>query len=256
MNLQLITSHIMKKLPESPVSAVILGSGLGELINIMEKTISISYKDIPNYPYSNISGHAGKWIFGYFNNKPIICASGRCHYYEGFSIQEITLSVSVAYSLNVQSLFITNAAGCLKRDWDIGNLMLITGYLDYSFRVNSNRPVIVHFNRDTEKQNQVREIASETGIILREGIYTWVNGPSYETTAEIRDIISLGGNAVGMSTVPEIIKAHELEMDIIGISCLTNYGAGMDKVRLSHKDVLETSRKMQKNFSKLIFNIT
>ena len=103
----------MNKLPESPKFAMILGSGLGEIVKSMKKTISIPYRDIPNYPCSNISGHASKWIFGYYNNKPIICASGRCHYYEGFSIQEITLSVSVAYSLNVQSLFITNAAGCL-----------------------------------------------------------------------------------------------------------------------------------------------
>ena len=133
--------------------------------------------------------------------------------------------------------------------------MLITGYLDYSFIENSNQPVIVHFDGDAEKQNKVREIASDIGIILREGIYAWVHGPSYETSAEIRDIISLGGNAVGMSTVPEIIKACKLEMDIIGISCLTNYGAGMDEVRLSHKNVLETSRKMQKKFSKLLLNI-
>ena len=255
MNLQLITSLIMNKLPEAPKFAIILGSGLGGIVNNMEKTISIQYRDIPKYPCSNILGHAGKWIFGYVNNKPIICASGRCHYYEGYSMQGITLPVSIAHSLGVHSLFISNAAGCLTKEWEIGDLMLITGYLDYSFRENSNRPVIVPFDMVSEKQNIARKIATNRGILLREGIYTWTIGPSYETLVEIQDIISLGGNAVGMSTVPEMMKAHELELDVIGISCLTNYGAGMYGAKLSHKDVLETSSQMQNIFSKLLFEI-
>ena len=133
--------------------------------------------------------------------------------------------------------------------------MLITSYMDYTFRENSNPPVIVSFDRNTEQQKKIIETASEAAILLREGIYTWVLGPSYETPAEIRDIISLGGNAVGMSTVPEMMKARELELDVIGISCLTNYGAGMDRSKLSHKDVLETSSRIQEIFSKLLIEI-
>ena len=133
--------------------------------------------------------------------------------------------------------------------------MLITGYLDYTFRENSNPPTIVSFDRDTEQQKKIIETASDAAILLRKGIYTWTLGPSYETPAEIRDIISLGGSAVGMSTVPEMMKARELELDVIGISCLTNYGAGMDGSNLSHKEVLETSSRIQEYFSKLLIKI-
>ena len=133
--------------------------------------------------------------------------------------------------------------------------MLITGYLDYTFRGNSDPPVIVSFDRNTEQLKRVREAASDIGILLKEGIYTWALGPSYETPAEIQDIISLGGNAAGMSTVPEMMKAQKLKLDVIGISCLTNYGAGIDGAQLSHKDVLEISNRVQGNFSKLLLEI-
>ena len=245
----------MNKFPEAPQSAVILGSGLGKFIDNIKGTLSIPYTDIPNYPRSTVLGHAGEWVFGYINNKPIICASGRFHYYEGFSLEKVTLPILVANSLGCQLLIITNAAGCLKKKWEIGDLMLITGYLDYTFRGNSDPPLIVSFDKNTEQLKRVRETASDTGILLKEGIYTWVLGPSYETPAEIQNIISLGGNAVGMSTVPEMMKARELELDVIGISCLTNYGSGMDGSKLSHKDVLETSSRIQEIFSKLLIEI-
>ena len=255
MNLQSITSLIMNKLPESPQSAVILGSGLGKFVDNMKETIVIPYKDIPQYPHSTILGHAGEWIFGYINNKPILCSSGRFHYYEGFSMQEVTLPISVIHSLGCQSLIITNAAGCLKKEWEIGDLMLITGYLDYTFRGNSDLPAIVSFDKNTEQLKRVRKIASDLGILLKEGIYTWTLGPSYETPAEIQDIISLGGNAVGMSTVPEMIKAKELGLEVIGISCLTNYGAGMQHTTLSHYDVLEISSRAHGKISSFLLGI-
>ena len=255
MNLQSITSLIMNKLPESPQSAVILGSGLGKFVDNMKETIVIPYKDIPQYPHSTILGHAGEWIFGYINNKPIICASGRFHYYEGYSIEEVTLPVLVVHSLGCQSLIISNVAGCLKKEWKIGDFMLITGYLDYTFMKNSDQPTIVFLDRDTKQQKKIRKTAADKGILLKEGNYTWTIGPSYETHAEIQDIISIGGDAVGMSTVPEMMKAHKLELDFLGFSFLTNYGAGMNGVKLSHKEVLETSNKAQEIFSKLLFGI-
>ena len=133
--------------------------------------------------------------------------------------------------------------------------MLITGYLDYTFRVNSDPPGIVLFDRNTKTQKKVKKIASELSISLKEGIYTWTLGPSYETPAEIQDIISLGGHAVGMSTVPEIMKAEELGLEVVGISCLTNYGSGMESGILSHEKVLEITSKVQGDFSKLLLNI-
>ena len=255
MNLQSITSQIMNKLPEPPQSAVILGSGLGKFVDSMKETLTIPYSDILEHPRSTVPGHAGEWVFGYINNKPIICASGRFHYYEGFTMKEVTLPVSVVHSLGCQSLIITNAAGSLKKEWEIGDLMLITGYLDYTFRRNSSSPVVIPFYKNTKKQNKIKKIASDVDIFLREGIYSWTLGPSYETSAEIQDIILLGGNAVGMSTVPEMMKARELGLDFIGISCLTNYGAGIKGAMLSHEDILKTSSQSQRNLSKLLINI-
>ena len=246
---------ILSKLPEPPHSAAILGSGLGQFTDKLQKPIQIPYADIPHYPRSSVSGHAGEWIFGYINKKPIICASGRFHYYEGFSMEEVTLPVSVINLLGCKRLIITNAAGCLKKEWKLGDFMLIKGYLDYTFRENSDPPDIVSFDRDTKNQNEIIALAADLNILLREGIYTWALGPSYETSAEIQDIISLGGHAVGMSTVPEMIKAEELGMEVVGISCLTNYGSGLDGNILSHADVIKITKSVDSKFSDLMLNI-
>jgi purine-nucleoside phosphorylase len=252
---QEVADFILNKLPEPPHSAVILGSGLGEFTAKIQEPIQISYTDIPHYPHSSVLGHAGEWVFGYIDKKPIICASGRFHYYEGFSMEEVTLPVSVANSLGCRLLIITNAAGCLKKEWKLGDLMLITGYLDYTFRENSDPPAIVPFDRSKTTQKKVKEIASDLDILLKEGIYTWALGPNYETPAEIQDIISLGGHAVGMSTVPEIIKAEKLGLEVIAISCLTNYGSGMNGGILSHEDVLEIASRVKEKFSSLLLKI-
>ncbi len=254
MNLKSITSFIMKKLPEAPQSAVILGSGLGNFVDSLDKPIFIPYLEIPDHPCSTVSGHRGEWVFGYIKSKPIICASGRFHLYEGFNLDEVTLPISVIQSLGCKSAFITNAAGCLKKEWQIGNFMLISGYLDYTFRDGSNPPSVVPLNGKQINQS-IREVATELGILLREGIYTGVLGPSFETPVEIQDIIALGGNAVGMSTLHEIMKANELGLKMVGISCLTNYGAGMEGSVLSHADVLETSQRANENFSGLLIEI-
>ena len=255
MNINTIYDHIIDKLPEKPQTAVILGSGLGKFVASMEDRVAISYADIPDYPQSTVSGHAGEWVFGYIKGKPIICASGRFHYYEGFSMEEITLPISAIHALGCRQIIITNAAGCLIKDWKIGDLMLISGYLDYTFSLKKGEPEIINIEMGDEKLSQIRTGASKLGLQLREGIYSWSLGPSYETPAEIQDIISLGGNAAGMSTVPEMMKAHELGLIIVGISCLTNYGAGMDGATLSHADVLETSDLVSMEFSKLLFQI-
>ena len=254
MNLNFISSCIISKLPELPQSAVILGSGLGGFVHSLEKPIFIPYSEIPDYPCSTVSGHEGEWVFGYIHNTPILCASGRFHFYEGFNLDEVTLPVSVIHSLGCQTVIITNAAGCLKQDWQIGNLMLISGYLDYTFLNGSDPSTVVLFKEKQINQN-IKVIAAKLGISLREGIYTGVLGPSFETPAEIQDIISLGGNAVGMSTLHEIIKANELGLKVVGISCLTNYGAGMKGSVLSHKDVLETSSQVNEDFSRLLTEI-
>jgi len=254
MKLNFISSHILNKIPEPPQTSVILGSGLGNFVDSLEKPIFIPYSEIPDYPCSTVSGHEGEWVFGYIHSKPILCASGRFHLYEGFNLDEVTLPVSVIHSLGCQTVIITNAAGCLKQDWKIGNFMLISGYLDYTFLNGSDPSTVVLFKEKQINQN-IKVMAAKLGISLREGIYTGVLGPSFETPAEIQDIISLGGNAVGMSTLHEIIKANELGLKVVGISCLTNYGAGMRGSVLSHEDVLENSSHVNEDFSKLLTEI-
>ena len=254
MKLNFISSHILNKIPEPPQTSVILGSGLGNFVDSLEKPIFIPYSEIPDYPCSTVSGHEGEWVFGYIHSKPILCASGRFHLYEGFNLDEVTLPVSVIHSLGCQTVIITNAAGCLKQDWQIGNFMLISGYLDYTFLNGSDPSTVVLFKEEQINQN-IKVMAAKLGISLREGIYTGVLGPSFETPAEIQDIISLGGNAVGMSTLHEIIKANGLGLKVVGISCLTNYGAGMRGSVLSHEDVLENSSHVSEDFSKLLTEI-
>lgn len=254
MNVNSFTSHIMEKIPEAPLSGVILGSGLGNFVDSLDNSIFIPYSEIPDFPCSTVSGHKGEWVFGYIRNKPIICASGRFHLYEGFNLDEVTLPISVIHDLGCQNVFITNAAGCLKQNWEIGNFMLISGYLDYTYLTGSNPSSIVLF-KEKQINQSIKEIAIKLGISLREGIYTGVLGPSFETPAEVQDIISLGGNAVGMSTLHELMKSIELGLKVVGISCLTNYGAGMKGSVLSHKDVLDNSSQVSDDFSRLLIEI-
>ena len=233
---------------------IVLGSGLQQLASSLDSVTLIKYSDIPSFIDTSVDGHAGEFIMGKVNNLDVICANGRFHYYEGFNLDEITLPISVIHSLGCKNVIITNASGCLKKEWQVGNLMLILGYLDYTFRNGTDTPPIVLLKTD-QINKKIMSIATKLNISLREGIYTWTLGPSYETPAEIQEIISLNGNAVGMSTVPEIRKGIELGMNVVGISCLTNYGAGMEGSVLSHEDVLENSNLANKEFSRLLIEI-
>ena len=173
VNIKSIADHIISKLSEIPQMAVILGSGLGSFVDSMEDRRVIPYADIIDYPRPTISGHAAEWVFGYIKDKPVICASGRFHYYEGFTMKEVTLPVSVIHTLGCKQLIITNAAGCLNNKWQVGDLMLISGYLDYTFTLKKSTPEIINIEMDEHKLSQIRSTASEQGLNLREGIYTW-----------------------------------------------------------------------------------
>ena len=254
MNIEAISSQILDKIPEPPQSSVILGSGLGTFVDSLKDSIKIPYSEIQNFPISTVSGHKGEWVYGYINDIPIICASGRFHYYEGLTLEEVALPVSFIHSLGCKSVIITNASGCLKKEWQIGDFMLLTGYLDYTFRKDTQNPPIVSINKNHLFKKAVSS-AYELDISIRKGNYAWVLGPSFETPAEIQEIISLNGNAVGMSTIPEIKKAIQLEMDVLGLACLTNYGAGMPESVLTHNNVIEKSNRFSEIFSKLLMGI-
>ncbi len=251
MNYKSIKEKISTIIPETPIVGIILGSGLGAFTSIIKEKKVISYSSLPDFPQTSTKGHSGEWVFGYINHKPIMIANGRFHYYEGFSLEEVTSTVSTIHTLGCNNLIITNAAGCLNLKWDIGEFMLIKGYLDYTFRNNSESLKIKSF-ANLEIYGKIINKLEEKGININIGNYAWTLGPSYETHAEIKDLILNNISAVGMSTVPELMKADKLGMNIMGLSCLTNYGAGLLKKPLTHKEILQVTKESKNNFLLII----
>ena len=251
MNYKLIKEKIFSIIPEEPLVGIILGSGLGLFTSLIKEKISIPYSSIPDFPQTSTTGHAGEWVFGYVNQKPIIVANGRFHYYEGFSLDQVTSTVSTIFELGCNNLIITNAAGCLNLKWNIGEFMLIKGYLDYTFRNGSELSEIRLFNKIKLQENIIK-IIKENEIKLHEGIYAWTLGPSYETHAEIQDLISNGISAVGMSTVPEVLVANHCGIPVVAISVITNLAAGMNKTKLSHHETLTNASLAEKNIISLL----
>src|SRR5690554_5358080 len=233
--------HEMKKILETkefiisktnllPTIGIILGSGLGNLTDEFKETISIPYADIPHFAKSNAIGHTNELVIGKLFNKTLIAMKGRFHYYEGYSLDDVTFPIRVMKELGVNYLIITNSCGAVNKRFRPGDLMLITDHLNL---VGINPLIGKNDNRlgtrfpdlsnvyDKNIRNMVVNVAHEEEISLQEGVYAWWSGPSYETPAEIKMIRTLGADAVGMSTVPEAIVAVHAQMKVIGISCLT-----------------------------------
>ena len=237
--------------------AVILGSGLGSLPDQFENKTIIPYEKIPGYPKTSVEGHSGEFVVGTLNGEEILAAKGRFHYYEGFDISEITLPIRLFHELGIKFVIITNSAGSLRKDYPPGTLMVMIGHLDCTFIEGPELPAI---NKNSRLYNhEILTIAQksslETSIQIKKGVYCWTLGPAYETPDEIKFIQNLGGDAVGMSTVPEIQIAGTLGMATLGISCLTNYAAGITNNLLSHKEVIETANTVKNQFSELVSNI-
>ena len=253
MNIKDTTKYLLKNFKQTPRVCIMLGSGLNDFKNKISEKSSVYYKDVPGFYNTSVEGHTGEFIFGYINNIPILCASGRFHYYEGFTFSQIGSIVRLFNALEPKLSIITNSSGCLKTDWEIGSFMLIDKFLDFSFIDDPNSRV--HKVQAIKEQNKVFKIARENGINLNKGTYAFTTGPSYETDAEVREIINLGGNAVGMSTFPEFMVSDQLNLNALFISCLTNYGAGLTNKKISHDDVLKNAEKSKHNFWKLIIGI-
>jgi len=251
------TQYLKSKLPQTPHVAVVLGSGLSDMGEELSQTISIPFTDIPDFPQPTVSGHQGEFIFGYLKNIPVLFAKGRIHFYEGLAMKTITLPVRLYADLGIPNFILTNSAGCLNPKWNIGDIMMINGHLDCTYRSGLIRPQLckgLPWYKDVNIE--LAQTAARTcGIRLRQGAYAWMLGPTYETPAEIKSIQELGGSAVGMSTLPEIVSAGELGLNFMGFSCLSNFGAGMKQVQLAHEDVLTTALKFQGDFKKLIREI-
>jgi len=243
-------------------TGLVLGSGLGDLAEEIENKVIIPYKDIPNFPVSTVQGHAGRLVIGKLEGKNVLCMQGRFHFYEGWAMDQVVFPIQVMRILGIERLIVTNAAGCINKEWKPGDLMLITDHIKITTAQNPLRGHnedelglrFFDMSRayDPDLADVARKIAKEQGLDLKEGVYMFFAGPSYETPAEIRAARILGADACGMSTVPEVIAAAHCGLKTLGISCMTNMAAGILDQPLNHIEVVETGLMVKKKFSALI----
>lgn len=245
----------------TPQIGLILGSGLGVLGDDIPGAEAIEYKDIPGFPVSTVEGHAGRLIFGELGGKAVVIMQGRFHYYEGYSMDEVVFPVRVMKALGVESLIVTNAAGGVNTGFVPGDLMLITDHIklftDSPLRGPNIDELGPRFNDMSAAytpalRELAKRVAMEKGIDVREGVYAHMPGPSFETPAEIRMLRTLGADAVGMSTVPEVITAAHASMRVLGISAISNMAAGILDQPLNHDEVIETGRMVRDKFVGLV----
>ncbi|WP_240377648.1 purine-nucleoside phosphorylase [Bacillus piscicola] len=257
-------TKILSKTEVRPEVGLILGSGLGVLAEEFERPVKIPYEEVPGFPVSTVEGHAGQLVFGYLHDVPVVAMQGRFHFYEGYSLKEVTFPVRVMRALGVASLLVTNAAGSINPSFSSGELMLIRDHLN----VLGANPLIgknidewgTRFpDMSSAYSQRLRTIARKGSaaltVPLQEGVYASVTGPSYETPAEVKMLQKLGADAVGMSTVPEVIVAVHSGMEVLGISCLSNMAAGIVDTPLSHEEVIHTTKRVQHDFLQLMKEI-
>ncbi len=256
--------YILSKVENAPEIALILGSGLGDMAEEAENKKVIEYTDIPNFPVSTVQGHKGRLVFGTLRGRRVIFMQGRFHYYEGYRMEDVVFPVWAFKALGVNKLIVTNAAGGVNTSFKPGDLMLIKDHINYTANNPLIGPNIEEFGPrfpdmseaySKEMSDVVRACAIENGIRMQEGTYIFFTGPSYETPAEIRACRILGADAVGMSTVPEVVAANHSGIKTAGISCITNMAAGILDQPLNHREVMETAEKVKESFSKLIKNV-
>ncbi len=252
---------LRQRMPAPPAIGLILGSGLGVLAEEIEEAVRIPYEEIPGFPVSTVEGHAGRLVYGRLEGATVVAMQGRFHYYEGYSLREVTFPVRVMKALGVRQLIVTNAAGGVNEQFRPGDLMIISDHINLlgtNPLIGPNDPELgPRFPDMTEAYSRrLRQLAKETaarlGVRVHEGVYVANTGPSYETPAEIRMIRTLGGDAVGMSTVPEVIVARHGGMEVLGISCISNMAAGMSDAPLHHDEVVETAERVKTDFLRFV----
>ena len=252
---------VRKKTDFVPRVALVLGSGLGDYADDIRVECEIDYQDIEGFPVSTVPGHAGKFIFGYVEEVPVVCMKGRVHYYEGYPMTDVVLPVRLMKMMGAEILFLTNASGGINASFHAGDFMLITDQISVfvpnpligqNIDALGTRFPDMSEVYDKELCRTIRSAAKENGIGLQEGVYVQFTGPSYESPAEIRMAKSLGADAVGMSTVVEAIAAKHVGMRICGISCVCNLAAGIAQTPLNHKEVQEAANNAAPYFKKLV----
>ncbi len=244
-----------------PEMALILGSGLGHLAERLERIHTIPYWEIPNFPVSTVAGHAGNLLFGHLSGRPFVVMQGRFHYYEGYSMEEVTFPIRVMKLLGAKILIVSNAAGGVNPAFQVGDLMLIRDHINLMPENplrGPNEPSLgprfpsMHNAYDANLRQLARSKADELGIALREGVYLALQGPNLETPAEYRMVRTLGGDAVGMSTVPEVIVANHMGMEVLGFSVITNVFREEAPEATTHEDVVAVSQQAGQTLGKLL----
>lgn len=258
------TKFIKEKMNINPKIGIILGSGLGNLADIIKEKQEIDYKDIPNFPESTVKGHKGKLVLGKINGIEILAMQGRFHYYEGYSMKEVTYPLFCMKELGIEKIIVSNAAGGINRSFEQGDLMIITDHIN----LFGDNPLIgknderfgPRFCDMSEPYSydlidKAKNIAKDLCINYKKGVYVGVTGPYYETAAEIRFLSTIGADAVGMSTVPEVIAANYLGMNVLGISVITNMATGIAHKKHIHSDVVKTANRASEKFVKWVSEI-
>lgn len=247
-----------------PKAALILGSGLGALADELAEAVWAEYGEIPGFARSTVAGHAGRLVYGKLGGVPVVAMQGRFHYYEGISPRQLAFPIWTMATLGAEALAVTNAAGGLNPQFQVGDLMLIADHINFTgtnplIGPNPERfgPRFPDMSRayTPELRELARKTAEELAIPLQEGVYLAVSGPSYETPAEILSFRRLGADAVGMSTVPEVIVAAHAGLKVLGISCISNMAAGLGAEKLDHHEVIEVTNRVQLRFKTLIAEI-
>lgn len=253
-------SWLKARMTTSPKTAIVLGTGLGQLATEISDRTEIAYREIPNFPVSTVEGHSGKLIFGKLGGVDIMAMQGRFHYYEGYTMKEVTLPVRVMYELGIKTLFVSNAAGGMNPGFKIGDLMVITDHINMfpehplrgkNFPTGPRFPDM-HETYDHRLIQLAGQIAREKGMRLQYGVYLGVQGPTFETPAEYRMYRAMGGDTVGMSTVPEVIVAHHCGIRVFGVSIVTDLGGFDIPVEVSHEEVQEAANKAQPIMTELM----
>ena len=254
-------TFIRKKTKFEPEIGIILGSGLGSFTDIINAETIIKTSDIPHYPVSTAPGHEGALYFGELNSTKIMAVKGRVHYYEGYPMQKVAYSVNLMAALGIRYLIVTNAAGSVNSYFVPGDLMLITDHISFYFDNpligipvddESQRFVNMYPAYDVELNKVALNTANRIGINLKTGVLFASTGPCYETAAEVAMIKIIGGDAVTMSTIPEVIVANQYHIRVIGISCITNYATGITDKKLVHEDVTANADKIKEKFMRLV----
>jgi purine-nucleoside phosphorylase len=259
--LQQAVAYVQSKTSGSPEIGLILGSGLGELADHIEQAVHIGYDEIPNFPVSTVEGHASKLVIGQLEGKQVVAMQGRFHFYEGYPQKDVVLPVYMMKLLGVHSLVVTNAAGGMNRGFQAGDLMLIKDHINFTGSnplIGANHPELGPRFPDMSQAytpayiELAQKVAESQGVKVQKGVYSAISGPTYMTPSELTMLALLGGDAVGMSTAPEVIAASHSGLKVLGISCITDMAIGEELEPLTHEQVVKVANATKPKFIKLV----